>query len=142
MTAYRPIAVSIECKRAYPASDPLMQLIVWTAAWQKRMRALRWEMSLTHVGTVLNDETAGTSTNTASPETRLVTVPLIQVVAHQWQMYFACDEGAFLVIYGPILLGSTYDISGLYSLISSLGSLKRWVEDEFYTGMKEWFMCT
>ncbi|KAI0411001.1 hypothetical protein F5X98DRAFT_358294 [Xylaria grammica] len=141
IAAYRPIAVSIETKRGLASTDPLTQLVIWTAAWHKRMRYLRWELTLSKLATWPRDQQPGTGAEGEGTTTRLVSVPLIQVVGHQWQIYFACEKGANINIYGLVSLGSTQDIASLYSLVTSLEALQRWIQTNFYHGIQEWFMC-
>lgn len=126
-TPYRPlkespIAVSIETKTETSGQDPLIQLGVWTAAWYQRMYDLR--LQLTGPG----------------PKPQLISVPLIQVVGHQWQVYFAQDMGASLNIHGPVPLGSTASILQIYGLLASLEAVKQWIEGAFCTGLEAWLM--
>ncbi|KAK7739072.1 hypothetical protein SLS53_005970 [Cytospora paraplurivora] len=118
-----PIAVAIETKTDTSGQDPLVQLGIWTAAWYQRMYDLREQ--LTGPG----------------PKPRLVSVPLIQVVGHSWHVYFACDVGTSVDIFGPIGLGSTDGLMSLYVLLSSLEAIKEWAESTFHAGMETWFLC-
>ncbi|KAI0448640.1 hypothetical protein F5B21DRAFT_496908 [Xylaria acuta] len=124
-TFYRPvrkslIAVSIETKPEVPQNDPLLQLGIWTAAWHSRMYILRPSASL-------------------NPGARLVSLPLIQAVGHVWRIYFACDMGTRIDLYGPMTIGSTETITSIYALLSSLQSIKAWIETTFQDAMKKWF---
>ncbi|KAI0146815.1 hypothetical protein GGR57DRAFT_478399 [Xylariaceae sp. FL1272] len=123
--AYAPIAVSIETKTPFSPDDPLVQLGLWTAAWHKRMEHLRSHLSWSGVD--------------GKEEQLLVSLPLIQVVGHQWHVYFACDEGKSIKMYGPVSLGSTESLMSIYALFTSLQAIKVWIETEFYDGMKAWF---
>ncbi|KAJ8120219.1 hypothetical protein ONZ43_g3017 [Nemania bipapillata] len=120
---YTPIAVSIKTKVQFSPYDPLVQLGIWVAAWHKRMEYLRSQLQW------------GTA---AATQQRLVSLPLIQVIEHRWQMYFACDAGVSITMYGPVNLGSTDDLIALYALFASLKVIKAWVESEFYKGLKRW----
>ncbi|POS75351.1 hypothetical protein DHEL01_v206248 [Diaporthe helianthi] len=115
-----PIAVAIETKTDTSAQDPLVQLGIWTGAWYKHMYDLR-------------EYLAG-----PGPKPRLVSVPVIQVVGHQWQVYFAQDMGESIIIHGPIPLGSTANILSIYGLLASLEAVKQWVEGAFCTGLEAW----
>lgn len=117
-----PIAVAIEAKIQSPV-DPLVQLGVWTAAWYQRMYDLREA----RVG--------------AGPKPRLVSVPIIQVISHQWHIYFCCDAGTSIEVYGPVSLGSTEDLVSTYILLSCLEALKSWITDTFRKSIGEWFLC-
>lgn len=133
-SAYRPleqslIALSFETKTHTSHEEPIHQLGMWAAAWHRRMAILR-EALFPLRGI---DEKAGTR----SP--RLVTLPLVQVVGHLWQVHFAADLGSSIQIYGPMTIGSTENILETYVLLASLGALKRWVEGTFQDGMKSWF---
>ncbi|KAI1194436.1 hypothetical protein F5X97DRAFT_346693 [Nemania serpens] len=113
-TFYRPvrkslIAVSIETKPEVPQNDPLLQLGIWTAAWHSRMYILRPSANL-------------------NPGARLVSLPLIQAVGHVWLIYFACDMGTRIDLYGPMTIGSTENIT-----------IKAWIETTFQDAMKKWF---
>ncbi|KAI1182912.1 hypothetical protein F5B17DRAFT_418275 [Nemania serpens] len=124
-TSYRPvrkslIAVSIETKPEVPQNDPLLQLGIWTAAWHSRMYTLRPSASL-------------------NPGARLVSLPLIQAVGHVWRICFACDMGTRIDLYGPMTIGSTENITSIYALLSSLQSIKAWIETSFQDAMKKWF---
>ncbi|KAK9781969.1 putative PD-(D/E)XK nuclease-like domain-containing protein [Seiridium cardinale] len=123
---YTPIAVSIETKAQFSAQDPLVQLGIWTAAWHKRMDYLR-------------DHLSWGSTSSSEQRLRLVTLPVIQVVGHQWHVYFAYDAGTSIVVHGPTTLGSTEKLLSLYALWTSLQAIKLWIETEFRQGMEKWF---
>lgn len=57
-----------------------------------------------------------------------VSLLLIQVVGHVWQIYFACNMGTHIDLYGPMTIGSTENITLIYALLSSLQSIKAWIE--------------
>lgn len=59
---------------------------------------------------------------------RLVCLPLIQVVGHVWHMYYACDLGNSITIYGPVSLGLTGDLMAMYALFTFLRPVKLWIE--------------
>ncbi|KAI0907800.1 hypothetical protein F4823DRAFT_640821 [Ustulina deusta] len=74
-----------------------------------------------------------------NPGARLVSLPLIQAVGHVWRIYFACDMGTRIDLYGPMTIGSTENITSIYALLSSLQSIKAWIETTFQDAMKKWF---
>lgn len=120
---YSPIAVPIEAKISISATDPLIQLGIWTVAWYQRMYDLREA----RVG--------------AGPKPRLVSVPILQVVGHHWQAYFCCDAGTSLQVYGPVSIGSTEDVASFYVLLSSLTAIKTWITETFHGSIAAWFLC-
>ncbi|KAI0868227.1 hypothetical protein GGS24DRAFT_223891 [Hypoxylon argillaceum] len=128
---YNPIAVSIETKIASSREDPLLQLGLWTAAWHKRMATLRERRFPATPQAYL----AGSRV-----PPKLVSVPLIEVVAHEWFMYFACDSGQSIDVYGPLQIGSTQSMLEVYSLLTCLEYVKQWIETSFYTAIKDWFL--
>ncbi|KAK8130798.1 hypothetical protein PG999_003178 [Apiospora kogelbergensis] len=77
------IAVPIKTLTPFQPKDPLEQLGIWAAAWHKRMYQLRHRLQTE--GADRGDP------NTHQP--RLVSMPLIQVIGHEWSAYFACDQG-------------------------------------------------
>lgn len=119
-----PIAVSFEMKtEARGSGDTFVQLGIWVAAWHKRMYDLR------------------SCLIRAAPKPSLVSVPLVQVIGHTWHVYFACDRGTSIDVYGPVGLGSTESILSIYALLGSLEAMRDWVETTFYSSLQSWFMC-
>jgi hypothetical protein len=96
---YSPAAVPIETKMW--TTEPIVQLGIWTAVWYQRMYDLRER----RVG--------------AGPKPRLVSVPIIQVTGHRWEVYFCCDAGTSFQVYGPVSIGSTQDVVSFYVLLNS-----------------------
>lgn len=82
---YNPIAIAVEAKTATASRDPVVQLGFWTAAWHRRMEALRPPLA------ALADRTATIRTM------MMVSLPLISIVNHEWKVYFACDRGTRIV---------------------------------------------
>lgn len=71
-----PIAISIETKTAAgTAEEARLQLGIWIAAWHQRMAVLM-----------------ETSLPRAVPIDRIITVPLIIIIEHEWRLSFACDK--------------------------------------------------
>ncbi|GAP93419.1 putative methyltransferase type 11 [Rosellinia necatrix] len=130
---YNPIAVSIETKITSSQADPLVQLGLWTAAWHKRMYELRDRLF------PLTPQAYLPSGSTRT-HPKLVSVPVIEVISHEWFIYFACDLGQSIRIYGPLRLGSTNTLLEIYTLVASLGYIKKWIETTFRKGIEAWFM--
>ncbi|KAI1258884.1 hypothetical protein F5Y18DRAFT_412081 [Xylariaceae sp. FL1019] len=120
-----PIAVPIMTKTPFSPDDPLVHLGLWTAAWHKRMEHLRSHLTWSGAG--------------GKEDQLLVSLPVIQVVGHQWHVYFACDEGKSIKMYGPVSLGSTESLMSIYALFTSLQAIKAWIGTEYYDGLKRWF---
>ncbi|KAI1186544.1 hypothetical protein F5B17DRAFT_441007 [Nemania serpens] len=130
---YNPIAVSIKTSITSSKTDPLVQLGLWMAAWHKRMYELRdCLFPLT--------PQAYLPSGSVRTHPKLVSVPIIEVVSHEWSMYFACDLGQSIRIYGPLRLGSTTTLLEIYALVASLEHVKKWIESTFRTGIEAWFM--
>ncbi|KAG6354871.1 hypothetical protein INS49_003952 [Diaporthe citri] len=117
-----PIAISFEMKTEAGVGDSFAQLGIWAAAWHKRMYDLRERLVR------------------AGPKPCLVSMPLVQVRGHQWNVFFACDRGTSIDVYGPLSLGSTDRITSIYNLLRSLEAMKRWVVGTYYDSMKQWFL--
>lgn len=117
-----PIAVAMEMKSENSSQDPLIQLGIWTAAWYEHMYDLR---------TVL----AG-----PGPKPPLVSVPIFQVIGHQWYVYFVQDAVTSLNVYGPISLGSSVNVISMYILLNSLEAVRVWIEGTFRVSLEAWFM--
>ncbi|KAH8662647.1 hypothetical protein BGZ61DRAFT_368597 [Ilyonectria robusta] len=112
---FRPISVSIETKASGSAEEGKLQLGVWSAAWHQRMRAL------------LNSG----ATKSTDGERRIITLPLLLVVGHEWKIFFACDRGDHIDIVGDMSIGDTKNIIGLYTVMAVLAELARWSTSVF-----------
>ncbi|KAK6067992.1 hypothetical protein SCUP234_11326 [Seiridium cupressi] len=134
------IDVSIEAKTEFLAVDPLLQFGLWTAAWYKRMRSLRRELFATKVAGI-HDERLLSQLRAQEQKKRLITVPLIPVVGHQWDMYLAYFDTASIILYGPVKMGCTETILDVYVLVASLKALGEWAGIAFKAAMEDWFMC-
>ncbi|KAI1076888.1 hypothetical protein F5B20DRAFT_593680 [Whalleya microplaca] len=145
-TAYPPvqdsiIAVSIETTNELSGIDPVLQLGIWAAAWFKRLCSLRRELFATGV-LEITDEQLLQQQRQREQQKRLVTVPLVAVVGHQWDMYFACfDNAALITLYGPVVMGNTSSILEIYVVVASLKAVKDWISTVFKEAMEDWFMC-
>ncbi|KAI1127428.1 hypothetical protein F5Y10DRAFT_242744 [Nemania abortiva] len=143
-TAYEPIAsrliaVSIRVEEPFSGVDPLPPLALWTAAWYKRMRALRRELFATKIASI-KDENTRQELRKQEQQKNLITVPVITVVGHQWEIYYAFFDAESITIYGPVELGSTCSLLDLYALVASLRTIKEWIQTTFREAMGEWFM--
>lgn len=97
-----PIAVSIETKVGGASlEDGRVQLAVWTAAWHLRMSKLGVGKRSTPSDGVGGAATASQSSASLADDSgwsgRLVTLPLILTLDHDWNLYFACDRGTKIV---------------------------------------------
>ncbi|KAI0470507.1 hypothetical protein GGR56DRAFT_147953 [Xylariaceae sp. FL0804] len=144
---WSPVAVSVETKVAFQAVDPLLQLGTWTAAGHKRLRGLRrWLAQFRRGGGKGGEEEEAEEegeepASSASPSRLLPTTLLVEVVNHDWRVYFACDKDTTIHLYGPLGIGSTRSLVEAYALVAALEAVKRWIETEFYRGIQECLMC-
>ncbi|KAF5023709.1 hypothetical protein F66182_4230 [Fusarium sp. NRRL 66182] len=105
---FDPIGVSIETKTANGgAEDARLQLGVWVAAWHQRMRAFM------------------------RSDRGIVTLPLILVLEHKWQLLFACDRGSHIDIVESVDIGDTRGLMGMYTVLSVLRTLASWMQSEY-----------
>ena len=82
---YSPIAVGVETKTGISSlEEGRRQLGVCTAAWHRRMHALMAEK--THMAGV-----------------KMVTLPLLLILEHEWRLSFAVDAGDATVRVLPLL---------------------------------------
>ncbi|KAI0872194.1 hypothetical protein GGS24DRAFT_468601 [Hypoxylon argillaceum] len=133
------VAVSIAIQTELSAIDPLLQLGVWAAAWYKRMWFLRRELFATKVADI-QDEQLLLHLRQQEQQKRLITVPLLTVVGHQWDMYFAVFDTASIKIHGPMKLGNTDTLLDVYSLVGSLRAVEEWIRTTFKAAMDSWFI--
>ncbi|KAI1109567.1 hypothetical protein F5Y14DRAFT_455917 [Nemania sp. NC0429] len=107
---------------------------IWVAAWHKRMWQVRGFRHQTAKLTADEREQLIAGTKPA------VSVPLIVVTAHEWEVYFACDDAAHITMYGPLSLGSTKDLLGAYARLASLEAIGEWIRTTFCERMKTWIL--
>lgn len=146
-TIYRPlfenlIAVSIETKASSESkTDSFVQLCIWVAAWHNRMESLRMQLLQLQDNLPSSSDSAAETEGSGSrlPSNRLVSVPMIEVIGHNWVLHFACDEGNSIRTYGPVEIGSTKSVLEVYKLISSLEAIGAWIRGTFRERMGEWF---
>lgn len=113
---FNPLGVSIETKIHEGPGHSLTHLGVWTAAWFQR--AQNW-VDLYHPECSRSDFGM------------LGAVPVVSVFRHSWNLYFVCDRGASFGFLGPVSMGTTQDLVGLYKLLAVLRELVRWVDVDF-----------
>ncbi|KAI1424477.1 hypothetical protein F5Y12DRAFT_751993 [Xylaria sp. FL1777] len=123
-----PIACSIATKVDFQPIDPLLQLGAWIAAWHKRMCQLQRY--------VLKEYPLLSDLPSNLPSTLF-----IEIINHQWRLYFVCDRGTYIDIYGPLEIGTTIYITEAYVIVASLQAIKAWAETTFANGMTQWLMC-
>ncbi|EEU34474.1 uncharacterized protein NECHADRAFT_55443 [Fusarium vanettenii 77-13-4] len=104
----RPAPVFIETKASTgTVASSHVQLAIWTAAWQERLRAI-------------------------TTRRKLITVPVFQVYGNVWQVLFAVDNGHEMVSLCQLSkIGDTSTILGMYQLRAALAVVAKWVENDF-----------
>ncbi|OAA65108.1 hypothetical protein LEL_10555 [Akanthomyces lecanii RCEF 1005] len=112
-----PAPLFVETKTTSGTQDGAsVQLGIWLAAWYKRMRTL--------------------AVLAGSPQERLLTLPVIQVVGGVWSVMYAVDEVTEIrVLYRNAQIGETDSMLGMYELQASLAALGGWVKGTF----EPWF---
>ncbi|KAI1735978.1 hypothetical protein F4680DRAFT_452430 [Xylaria scruposa] len=101
-------AISIAARSNSEQQEPLVRLGIRTAAWHEYIMK-----------------------NSAKPRKSML-IPVIKICDHNWIMYYACDSGYSVDMYGPMRLGSTHSVLDASVLISSLQLLKQWIKTHFY----------
>ncbi|KAI0117853.1 hypothetical protein GGR51DRAFT_555137 [Nemania sp. FL0031] len=69
----------------------------------------------------------------------LILVLQILINGHEWDMFFACDRGTYIQIIGPLYLGTTETLQGIYALVACLEHVKEWIKTEFLLAIESWF---
>ncbi|KAH6881082.1 hypothetical protein B0T10DRAFT_494766 [Thelonectria olida] len=115
---FRPISVSIETKASGSAEEGKVQLGVWSAAWHQRMRTLL------------------DSARSTDEERRIITLPLLLAVEHEWKLLYACDRGDRIEILQDMSVGDTKTIVGMYTVMAVLDELAKWSTSVF----REWIV--
>lgn len=122
---YKPIAVSIETKRAAIHEDAAhIQLSLWVAAHFAKLRRL-----------------ASLSSKQPLAEPKLPILPLIIVQGHVWKLLVAhfvlssSTAPSSIIILRDIPIGTTASILGCFMAIASLRRLMVWVNHDF----QEWW---
>ncbi|KAI1144839.1 hypothetical protein F4825DRAFT_302535 [Nemania diffusa] len=102
------------------------QLAIWVASWHKQMHSLR-EYLLAEAPPLWHS---------ALEDDRIPSTLLITVAQYNWQLYFACDRGDSIGVYGPFKIGSMANLIESYALRASLKAIKRWIETTLYDGIQ------
>ncbi|KAI1123043.1 hypothetical protein F5Y10DRAFT_270484 [Nemania abortiva] len=143
-SAYQPIkdkiiAVSIGATTEFSTVDPLLRLGLWTAAWHKRMKTLRQHVFATYIASI-HDEGERMKHRIYEQKKRMITVPVITIVGHQWNVYFVFFDAQSITMHGPVRLGSTEELLSTYVLVASLRAIYHWIQTTFKEAMEDWFM--
>jgi hypothetical protein len=73
----------------------------------------------------------------------VVSLPLVAIVNHEWNLYVAVDKGDRIAMLGPTPMGSTRTIDGEYQLLAALRVLGGWMKDRQYMDwLRNWFMTS
>ncbi|KAI1430894.1 hypothetical protein GGR50DRAFT_682488 [Xylaria sp. CBS 124048] len=134
------IAASIVAEQTSSGVDPLIQLGIWIAAWEKRMRSLRDKVYVTKTAGLLG-KPLHQEIRKYEAGKRLITVPLIIITGDDWKMYFASFNEVNITLHGPLFIGYTGTILQVYALVASLRAIAVWIRTEFKPAMEAWFMC-
>jgi hypothetical protein len=122
---FNPIAISFESKPIDAKVDPLIQLGMWSAAWFRKM-GLLWSQ--------LPQDRQKLPWHTSLPF-----LPLVKMVGHVWEVYYAKYEDTQITIYGSEIIGTTKNMHELYRLLASLRILRDWVQKEVRQELEAWF---
>ncbi|KUI71884.1 hypothetical protein VM1G_07471 [Cytospora mali] len=118
------IAITLETKTTSASRDPLIQLGLVAAAIHRRLHTL---------------PVAGATGSSPLTKTGvIVPLPMVVVTNHQWDLYFAHDNGSSIQLIGPLELGSTASLVQIYMLLASLRLLKTWTLEVFCPAMEKW----
>lgn len=73
----------------------------------------------------------------------VVSLPLVAIANHEWNLYFAVDKGDRIAMLGPTPMGSTRTIDGEYQLLAALRVLGDWMKDgQYMDWLRNWFMTS
>ncbi|PWI65093.1 hypothetical protein PCL_07392 [Purpureocillium lilacinum] len=108
----RPAPIFIETKTSLGNIDAAnVQLGVWVAAWHDRMRSI---ISLAEISS------------------KIITIPVIQVVGSVWTVMFVKDTDAEIqILDGNFRIGDTDSILGIYQLQAAISALADWTKETF-----------
>ncbi|KAL9639767.1 MAG: hypothetical protein Q9204_000967 [Flavoplaca sp. TL-2023a] len=104
-----PLFVDIEIKKTNPGRDPEVQLAIWKCAALKKIREMEWDTSMP--------------------------MPGIVIEGHNWFYYIFVEINTDLIMIGPIAMGSTSTLVGIWTIVYRLNVLMEWGT----TTYKKWF---
>lgn len=118
---FKPIAVSIETKRAAVEEDQaILQLNTWVSAHFAKLDSL--------IGTHAPNEKAKAEVRVKAT---MPILPLVKVQGHDWKLLIAEKKTDSILIHGELVIGSTQSHLGVYQILAALRRLAQWVEDEY-----------
>lgn len=69
-------------------------------------------------------------------------LPLLLVVADDWQLWFAIDQEDRVDVFGPVNLGKTSNLQSAYRVLGALRVLGAWMETEFQEWVRQILNCS
>jgi hypothetical protein len=123
----RPVAVGVEVKRERGV-DPLMQLGIWVAAgWKKRIMDQD-----VRVGSDGGAEDCRDGPEYDEGEV----MPGLAISGHTWDLHISyLSNKNEIILLGPILLGRTDTLLGIFQILAALTEIAKWAERDF----ADWF---
>jgi len=118
-----PIAGMVETKTGDGGSfeEGRRQLGVCVAAWHQCMATLM-------------------ASRPWMKDQRIVTLPLLLILEHDWRLSFAVDTGQSINIYTDMSIGDTRSISGMYTIVAVLRAIAAWIRGPFSDWMRLLFL--
>lgn len=118
-----PIAAMVETKTGNGSNfeEGRRQLGVCVAAWHQRITTLM-------------------ASRPWMKDQRIVTLPLLLILEHEWRLSFAVDTGQTIDIYTDMLIGNTSTVSGIYTIVAVLRTIAAWIRGPFSDWMRLLFL--
>ncbi|KAI0864221.1 hypothetical protein F4860DRAFT_529758 [Xylaria cubensis] len=114
-----PSGVFIETKSAFgKENEAKTQLGIWLASWFDRVTKFPCD----------SDPNNDIDPNDVLPPP---VIPLIIIEGRMWELWFAFSLDSSYCVYGPIELGNTYLLLGLYQILAVLRVLVEWMATDF-----------
>ena len=156
----RPVGLSIGTAAADDAADEARtRLALWVAAWHRRWNGFVRPPTVP-------DGVAPPTLGCEFELGRIITLPLLLIVEHEWRLFFAVDQGDHIVrsvscflscllscpshlsrpellahtaqdIVSEMQVGDTQTITGMYTILCVLRELANWMRQPF----RKWIMC-